>query len=427
MAKQKQNHSQGHSDWLKTIGGGVVGALLVGGIGLATDMGKTNMSQNDVQKIVQQELKGQQKASTKSDQDGTKTSEKSLDITTDVSQIVSKVQDSVVSVVNLANRSNHEFYDLFGFTDPNNGGSSQGDNMDDYQTAGEGSGVVYKIEGDHAYIVTNNHVIDGQDALEIITRDGKKVKAELIGADKFSDLAVLKVPAKAVKGAIEFGDSSTLSVGEPAIAIGSPLGQEFASTVTYGIISALDRQVPVDLNQDGRPDWQVTAIQTDAAINPGNSGGALVNSAGQLIGINSMKISTPQVEGMGFAIPSNDVVKIIKQLEEKGSVSRPELGIRFADLYHVSLEEQERILKLPKDIEEGVVVMDVVPGSPADKAGLKQYDVITEFNGEKVEGTMQFRQLLYNHKPEDKVKVTYYRNGEKQTEEIQLQPQKEEV
>lgn len=419
MPEENQNKSSLKKIWTPAIVGGLIGASLVGGVGYASGAFNQVTSQDEVEEIVHKELakKDQGQASKAS---GTQ-EEASVNITTDVSAIVDKVKGSVVSVVNLADTSNSELYDLFGFKNP--GSQSAQTPEEQYTTASEGSGVIYKVEGDRAYIVTNNHVIDGQDAIEIITSEGEQVPAKLVGADKFTDLAVLSIPAEYAHTVAQFGDSRALSVGEPAIAIGSPLGSDFASTVTYGIISGLDRQVPVDLDQDGSADWQVNAIQTDAAINPGNSGGALVNSAGQLIGINSMKISTANVEGMGFAIPSHEVQEIIAQLEENGKVIRPKFGVQMTDLRRIPLDQQENLLKLPKEVENGVVIMDVISNTPASKAGLKPYDVITKFNGEAVNSTVELRQKLYSTDPTATVTVEVYREARPVEVKVQLEAQ----
>src|SRR5699024_8564579 len=160
-----------------------------------------------------------------------------------------------------------------------------------------------KKDDDYAYIVTNHHVVEGADVLEVVLNDDTSLDAELLGSDLFTDLAVLRVDGETIDTTIEMGSSENLKVGEPAIAIGNPLGHMFAGSVTQGIISGKQRTIPQDFNQDGRPDWQAEVIQTDAAINPGNSGGALINIEGQLIGINSMKISQNIAQGIGFAIP----------------------------------------------------------------------------------------------------------------------------
>lgn len=335
------------------------------------------------------------------------TTDVSINVTSEVTDAVAKVEDSVVSVVNMQEQNTEGFGGIFG-------SDSDGTNMSEdstLQTAGEGSGVIYKIDGDTAYVVTNNHVINESDAVEVLMKDGTKVEAEIVGTDIWTDLAVLSIPSENVTEVATFGDSDSLTVGEPAIAIGSPLGTNFASSVTQGIISAKNRSVDTDINGDGVIDWEMTALQTDAAINPGNSGGALINIAGQVIGINSMKISTDTVEGMGFAIPSNDVVSIINQLETEGKVVRPVLGISLLDISQISEQQQASVLKLPKDVTAGVVVGQVQPNSAAEKGGLEQYDVIVKFNGEDVVDTISLRKEIYKTELGKEIEVEYYRNG----------------
>ena len=333
----------------------------------------------------------------------------------DVSEVVANVKNAVVSVINKQSLNQNN---LFG-----NNGQSRRQNQktedSDLTTASEGSGVIYKVENGYAYIVTNNHVISGSQELEVLMADGTREKAELIGADKWTDLAVLKIKADKVTTVAEFANSDEVKAGQTAIAIGSPLGTEFATSVTQGIVSAKDRSVPTDVDGDGKQDWVVNAIQTDAAINPGNSGGALVNAAGQVIGINSMKISKSSVEGIGFAIPSNEVVSIINQLEKSGKVIRPVLGISMVDLTSVSSQGRQQ-LELSNDVKEGVVVADVQENSSASKGGLKQYDVITEIDGKPISGVQTLRKALYSKTVGSSMEVTYYRNGQKQTTTIQL-------
>ncbi|MER2109595.1 MAG: trypsin-like peptidase domain-containing protein [Desemzia incerta] len=328
-----------------------------------------------------------------------------VEVTSDITESVEKVEGAVVSVINMQQQNTEGFNGLFGTTE-----SAQED--DQLQTAGEGSGVIYKTEGDSSYVVTNNHVIEGSDAIEVLMKDGTKVEAELVGSDSWTDLAVLKISSENVTTVAEFGDSDLLNVGEPAIAIGSPLGTNYASSVTSGIISAKNRSVPADIDGDGAADWEMTAIQTDAAINPGNSGGALVNIAGQVIGINSMKISSDTVEGMGFAIPSNDVVEIIAELEANGEVVRPVLGISLLDLSQISEQQQSAVLELPDEVNSGVVVAQVEAGSAAEQGGLEQYDVIVGFNGEEITDTIELRQAIYSTDVGQEVEIEVYRGGE---------------
>lgn len=323
-------------------------------------------------------------------------------------QAVTAVQDAVVSVVNRQARGTN----LGGLQVP--GGTTT--DADAYQTTGEGSGVVYQIKEGAAYIVTNHHVIDGADDLEVILRDGTVVKAELVGSDMWTDLAVLKTDGTTVKQAATFANSDDITVGETVLAIGSPLGSEFATSVTRGIVSAKERSVSTDLNQDGEPDWTMTAIQTDAAINPGNSGGALVNLVGHVIGINSMKISSTTVEGIGFAIPSNEVKDIIAELEQTGQITRPYLGINMVNVSAVSARDRSRVLSLPNDVTSGVVVTNVVNRA----LGLQQYDVIVAWDDQPIDDTIGLRKQLYHQQVGDTVTLTLYREGTKQTMQVTL-------
>ena len=292
-------------------------------------------------------------------------------------------------------------------------GSQQSDE-EQLQQVGTGSGAVYKIDGDTAYIFTNNHVVDGSDAIEVLFKDGSRVEASIVGADLWTDLAVLSIDSKDISATAEFGDSENLTVGEPAIAIGSPLGTNFASSVTSGIISATGRTVPVDTNMDDENDWEMTAIQTDAAINPGNSGGPLINIAGQVVGINSMKISSSSIEGMGFAIPSNDAVDIISQLEKNGEVIRPVIGVSMVDLSLVSPQQQEAILNLPEDVKGGIVIAEVQSDGSAAEAGLETNDVIVSFDGEEVANGIELRKEIYDTEIGNEVEIEFYRDGELQ-------------
>lgn len=325
-----------------------------------------------------------------------------------------KVSGAVVSVLNIQSQG-RSVSDLFGVADDDSGKSSD-------KTASEGSGVIYKKSGNEAYIVTNNHVVSGAKKLQILMSDGTKVSAKLVGTDEMTDLAVLKIDASDVKEVASFADSSQLEPGQTALAIGSPLGSEYATSVTEGIISAPKREISAE-NEDGKSLGKATVIQTDAAINPGNSGGPLINLAGQVVGINSMKLSGSgdgtSVEGMGFAIPANTVTKVISELEQNGKVTRPSLGISLVDLDNVSAQDQKDTLKLPADAS-GVVVMKVSSGSAAAAAGLKQYDVITKLDKTNVTDASSLRDALYQHKVGDKVQVSYYRDGKMQTTTVHL-------
>ncbi|MFB5676933.1 S1C family serine protease [Paenibacillus terreus] len=274
-----------------------------------------------------------------------------------------------------------------------------------------GSGVVFRIAGGKAYIMTNNHVVEGSEDLEVVTVDGENKKAELIGRDRVTDIAVLAVDDKHMDTVAEIGDSSRLRLGETVIAIGNPLG--LGDTLTSGIISYTNRIIPVSINQDGVYDWEQSVIQTDAAINEGNSGGALVDLNGQVIGINTMKIADTGVEGLGFAIPANEVMTTVYDLMDDGEVNRPYLGVYTVDLenpYAPIDDEQRKELKLPDEVKSGVIVLE--SHGPAEEAGLKLNDVITALDEKPIKSTLELRRYLYNHKEiGDKMDVTYYRQG----------------
>ena len=255
----------------------------------------------------------------------------------------------------------------------------------------EGSGVIYSEDG---YIITNYHVIeqavDSSNSVVKVTLSNKEeYEAKIVGADETTDLALLKIEAQGLTPA-KFANSDEINVGEYAIAIGNPLGKEFAGSVTVGYISAVNRTITAD----GRT---YNVIQTDAAINPGNSGGALVNSKGEVIGINTVKISDESVEGLGFAIPSNYTLKIVEELKENGKIVRPYIGIYGIDL-NESLASRNKLV-------EGIYVYKVTTNSPAEELGLQRGDVIVEFDGQKVTTVNELNTIKNEKKIGDKVTI----------------------
>ena len=324
-------------------------------------------------------------------------------------QAVDKVKDAVVSVITYSSNSQNS---LLGSDETDTDTNAE-------QVYSEGSGVIYKKEGDTAYLVTNTHVINGAKKVDIRLADGTKVPGEIVGSDTYSDIAVVKIAADKVTTVAEFGDSSQLTVGETAIAIGSPLGSEYANTVTQGIVSSLNRNVSLK-SEDGQA-ISTNAIQTDTAINPGNSGGPLINIQGQVIGITSSKIASnggTSVEGLGFAIPANDVINIIKQLEKDGKVTRPALGIHMVNLSNLSTTDLQK-LKLPGNVTSGVAVRSVQKNKPAN-GHLQQYDVITKIDDKAISSTTELQSALYSHSIGDSMTVTYYRDGKEETTTIKL-------
>ncbi len=325
----------------------------------------------------------------------------SVDVNTDITKAVNQVNEAVVGVVNI--QQGESFWNESG------------------QDAGTGSGVIYKKQGNKAFIITNHHVIQGAQQIEVSLYDGSRVPARALGSDELMDLAVIEIDAEHVTKIASYGDSDKLKVGEPVIAIGNPLGLQFSGSVTQGVVSGVNRVIPQDLNNDGSPDWQAEVIQTDAAINPGNSGGALINIDGRLIGINSMKIAQQEVEGIGLAIPINMARPVVDDLENYGEVRRPYLGVGTLSLSEISGYHLKETLKLPKDVVNGVAVLNVAAGSPADKAGLKEYDVIVALDGEDIKDLVGLRKHLYIDKEiGDSMEVTFYRQGKKQTVTVKL-------
>lgn len=272
------------------------------------------------------------------------------------------------------------------------------------ESTGVGSGVIFKSDG---YIVTNNHVIEGAREIIVSLADGRTVNAELVGADDMTDIAVVKVDAKDLPTAT-FGNSDEVVVGEPAIAIGNPMGLEFQGSVTVGVISALNRTLELS-------DRRVKLFQTDAAISPGNSGGALVNADGEIIAINSAKLAADGVEGMGFAIPINTVQLIINELLEKGYVARPYLGVTIFDPPTAARYGYQLT------IDKGVYVFQIRLDSPAGRAGLQRGDVILTINGKEVNTVNEVRNEVTSHKVGDKVKLKIDRDGKEFEVELTLE------
>ena len=265
-----------------------------------------------------------------------------------------------------------------------------------------GSGVIVSEKG---YIITNNHVVEGTKTLHVIFAGGQKVPARIVGTDRFADIAVLKVETKVPAVAV-LGNSDVLKPGETVIAIGSPLGA-FRNTVTVGVVSATGRSIDT-----GKGYRMEGLIQTDAAINHGNSGGPLVNLAGEVVGINTLIVrgSGPDVaEGLGFAIPSNTVRAIAEQIIKQGYVARPYLGISWQGITPAIAAEYG----LP--VQWGVFVVDVEPGSPADKAGIERGDIITKIGGVPLDEKHPFINLLFSHKPGERVTVTIVHRGHEKT------------
>ena len=271
---------------------------------------------------------------------------------------------------------------------------------------GVGSGVIFQSDG---YIVTNNHVIEGAREIIVSLTDGSTINGTLVGADEMTDIAVIKVDAKDLPVA-KFANSDEIMVGEPVVAIGNPMGLEFQGTITVGVVSALNRTIDIDYT-----DRKLNLIQTDAAISPGNSGGALVNYDSEVIGINSIKMAKTEIEGLAFAIPSNTVQNVVKELMEKGYVSRPYLGVTIFDKPTAARYGYQL------NLDKGVYVFQVALDSPAGAAGLQRGDVILKIDDKEVNSVADIRLDIAGRKIGDKVILTLDRDGTELATQVTLQ------
>lgn len=328
-----------------------------------------------------------------SDSDGevkTITENRNVTITdTDISEAVDKIYDAVVMIKNY-----------------------QGN-----EYTGSGSGFVYKVDDNYGYILTNHHVVEDATSLRVLYSNEVEVEAVALGSDEYLDVAVIRVDKASVIKIAELGDSTELALGDTVFAVGSPVGEEYYNTITRGIVSGLNRKITVSVKSTA--DWVMKAIQVDAAINPGNSGGPLVNSNGEVIGINSMKLVDSSVEGMGFSIMIEDALHYIETFESGKNIDRPLLGItlinvsesRYLQRYGISIDD---------DIEYGVVVISVAEDSGASKSDLAKGDVIIRIGDEKINNQAYLKYVLYSYEVGDTIDVTYIRDGEEHTTKVTL-------
>ncbi|MBO1000661.1 trypsin-like peptidase domain-containing protein [Bacillus sp. SD075] len=400
QVRVKAERKKGKSLWITSLVSGTVASMVTSSVflfgGDFIDQGKSPVNESTKTAGVQQTERVEKNESVTAEKLSTSTD------SNDRAEMVESASKSIVGVVNLQEMQNQNPY--------------QRQNESETVESGTGSGVIYKKADGKAYIITNNHVIEGAKEVEISLYDGQKATAAVVGADALTDLAVLTIDASKAPEGIKFGNSDSMRPGEEVLAIGNPLGLDFSRSVTQGIVSATGRSISVDTT-DG--EWELDVLQTDAAINPGNSGGALINTAGEVIGINSLKISENGVEGLGFAIPSNDVIPIVTELIENGKITRPYLGVSLA-----SIEElpQYYIQNVPEAAKSGVMVTSIEAGSAAANGGLKQQDIIIEIDGTKINTATALRKYLYTDKKiGDKVKVKVYRGTEEKTVTLTLQ------
>ncbi|MFB6469465.1 S1C family serine protease [Cytobacillus sp. Hz8] len=380
---------------ISTVAAGVIGSALTLAVAPHTDYFKDLYSSGSKVESASQDVNNSSNSTVQVQKTSTSSS-------SSIADTVEKASKAVVGIVNIQDQQSN-----FNF----NSDSQSGGDVE----SGTGSGVIFKKKDGMALIVTNNHVIEGAKKIQVSLYNGKKVTGKLIGADALTDLAVVEIDAKNVTNVLDFGDSSTLRPGDQVLAIGNPLGLDFSRSVTQGIVSATNRTVAVSTSAG---DWDLNVIQTDAAINPGNSGGALINTSGQVMGINSMKIAESGVEGLGFAIPSNDLVPIINEIIEKGKVERPYLGVALTSLDEVP---QTYLQSLDKSIKSGAIITQIDPDSAAAKAGLEVEDIILSIDGHKIENTNDLREYLYSKiKIGDTIKLEVYHNGKTKTVNVKL-------
>ena len=291
--------------------------------------------------------------------------------------------------------------------------------------SGWGSGVVYKVDDEYAYILTNHHVVDGTTTMEVEFTDGSTTTPTFMGSDKYSDIALLRVDKDSIIAVAELGNSADMKLGDTVFTVGTPISLSYKFTVTRGIISGKDRFVEMSdesndsiFYQSSADTWFMSLLQIDASINSGNSGGPLANANGELIGITNSKLSSSSgsIENMGFAIPIEDALAVAEQLINNGSITRPVLGVSTT-----SIEGAKQYnIDIPESVTKGAVIVEVSNGSSADEAGFKSGDVVVKFGDYEITNYQYLRYYLFRYNVGDKVKVEYYRDGKLQTTEVTL-------
>lgn len=289
--------------------------------------------------------------------------------------------------------------------------------------ASSGTGFVYKVDGKTAYLLTNNHVVEGAEKVKIKFTDGNTYDVTVVGKDEYSDIAVLSIDKEKIINVAEIGSSEKARLGDTVFTIGAPLDSEYSWTVTRGILSGKDRLVEVsnttNTNSANAASWVMKVMQTDAAINSGNSGGPIANSNGQVIGITNMKLVSSGVEGMGFAIPIEDAISYANQLISGKTIERPLLGVGTVDISNTQAMYQYGF-SIDASITTGAVVGYIQKGSPAEEAGLEKGDLITKFGDYDIKSSSFLKYYLYKYNVGDKVKVTYTRGTKANTITVHL-------
>ena len=282
-----------------------------------------------------------------------------------------------------------------------------------------GTGFVYKTDNKYGYILTNQHVVDDTEEIEVILTNDKTVKAERLGGDEYLDLAVLRIEKNEVIQIANIGTSENCKIGDTIFTVGSPMGYDYRGSVTSGILSGKDRMVSVSVTSSSN-DWIMRVLQIDASINPGNSGGPLLNVNGEVIGVCSLKLVDDQIEGMGFAIPIEYAMSHVNSLERGDEINWPVLGINMLNVTDTANLYRYGII-IDSSQTDGVVVVEPVSGSAADKAGLQKGDVIISLGGKTVKNIAYLRYELYQHQAGDRVEIKFIRDGKQKTTDVVLQ------
>lgn len=291
---------------------------------------------------------------------------------------------------------------------------------DDGSVLSSGTGFVYATDDNYGYVLTNAHVVSGGTNVQGIMTDNTTTSLTILGTDSYTDLAVLRMDVKQVKQVASIGDSKNTAVGNTVFTVGSPMGSTYVGTVTKGILSGKDRLVETSTSNGlSSESYIVKVLQTDAAISPGNSGGPLVNLAGDVIGITSLKLVDDEVEGMGFAIPIEDAMNYVEYLEQGKAIERPVVGVQILDLTNRYALYRYGI-NVPDNVDSGIYLVEVNSGYPASDGGLKAGDIITKIDGNEITSVSEFKYELYKHNIGDTIEVTYYRDGKENKTTLKL-------
>lgn len=294
-------------------------------------------------------------------------------------------------------------------------------NYKDDDLTNNGSGFVYKVDNKFAYIMTNSHVIEDADKVQVIPTSEQEIEAKVLGQDPYLDLAILRISKEHVSLVANIGNSNTTNIGDTIFVVGTPLGYTYRGSVTSGILSGKNRMVSVGVS-NANNDWLMNVLQIDASINPGNSGGPVLNINGEVIGICSLKLVDDDIEGMGFAIPIEFAMNHTKTLEESKEIKWPVLGINMSNITETTKLVRNDI-SIPKNIKEGVVILSIKEETSASSSNLQKGDIITKLNGEKVKDTAHLRYELYKYQSGDTIKITYIRNNQERTTRVKLKEQ----